>query len=302
MIKHEISLKRKIISKVVVALIWAALFITISLLGIIVVYVFYKGLTAINLDFLGGTRTSDHIGILPNILYTLYIILTTLLIALPVGVGAAIFLNEYANGTRFAKIIEFITEVLAGIPSIIYGLVGFGIFIAGMSWTINIGSFSFTLGLPSGRPSVLVGSLTLSMLVLPTIVRVTGEALKTVPRSQKEGAAALGAPKWHTIRTIILPYSKDGILGGIILAIGRMAGESAALLFTAGMGFRLVTNYFEAVNVPGATLSVALFTYVTEQNELEVAFAVAAMLIIFVLTLNLLVKLIKKIFSKGEQR
>jgi len=201
---------------------------------------------------------------------------------LPIGIGAAIYLNEYATNRRLVRIIEFTTETLAGIPSIIYGLVGFMLFAQG-------------LGL---RVSILAGALTLSILSLPTIVRTTQEALRTVPHSYREGAFALGATKWYMIRTIILPSSIDGIITGVILAVGRMVGESAALLFTAGTGYALVTNYLQALGTSGGTLSVALFVYATEHGNFNVSFAIASILVIIVLLLNFSVKLIKRKFKK----
>jgi len=248
-----------------------AVFLLVSIIG----FIFYRGLSHITWEFLSTSRSAlrNTIGILPNIIYTLYIIFTTLIIALPIGIGAAIYLTEYSTNRRLVSIIEFTIEILAGIPSIIYGIVGFLFFVQRL-----------------GRPSVLAGSLTLAVLILPVVVRTTQEALKTVPGGYREGAVALGATKWYIIRTIVLPSSLDGIISGTILATGRIVGESAALLFTAGMGFALVTNYFRALQTSGATLSVALFLYITEHGQFDAAFAIASILILIVLTLNMLTK------------
>ena len=279
-----LSKKRRFYSGFFMTLIIASVSLAVFILVAIIGFLLYRGLGNITWELLSTARSAlrGTIGILPNIIYTLYIIITTLFIALPLGIGAAIFLNEYATNRLIVRIVEFTVELLAGIPSIIYGLVGFLFFV-------------HHLGM---RPSVLVGSLTLSILVLPTVVRTTQEALKTVPHSYREGAFALGGTKWYIIRTIILPSSLDGIVGGSILAIGRMVGESAALLFTAGWGLSLVTNYFQALQTPGATLTVALFVYITEHGNFDVAFAIAALLVFIVLLLNFTVKLIRRKLRK----
>jgi len=273
------TLKRRFYSAALKAFVFLCVTVAISLLVAIIGFVFYRGLPYITIELLTTSRSAlrNTIGILPNIIYTVYIIITTLLIALPIGIGAAVFLNEYSNNKRLNAFIEFTIEILAGIPSIIYGIVGFLFFVQRL-----------------GRPSILAGSLTLAILILPVVVRTTQEALKTVPNSYREGSVALGATKWYMIRTIILPSSLDGMVGGIILAIGRMVGESAALLFTAGMGFALVTNYFQALETSGATLTVALFLYITEHGNFEVSFAIAAILIFIVLILNLLTKFVRQ--------
>ena len=284
MTNHGLSKKRRFYSGFFMTLIIASVSLAVFILIAIIGFLLFRGLGNITWELLSTARSAlrGTIGILPNIIYTLYIIITTLLIALPLGIGAAIFLNEYATNRLIVRIVEFTVELLAGIPSIIYGLVGFLFFV-------------HHLGM---RPSVLVGSLTLSILVLPTVVRTTQEALKTVPHSYREGAFALGGTKWYIIRTIILPSSLDGIVGGSILAIGRMVGESAALLFTAGWGLSLVTNYFQALQTPGATLTVALFVYITEHGNFDVAFAIAALLVFIVLLLNITVKLIRRKLRK----
>jgi len=275
-----LSPKRRIYSVLLMGFIGLCVALAVSLIAILIGYILYRGLGHITWELLSTARSAlrGTIGILPNILFTLYIIITTLIIVLPIGIGAAIYLNEYAANRRVVRIIEFATETLAGIPSIIYGLVGLLLFVQG-------------LGL---RTSILAGALTLSILSLPTIVRTTQEALRTVPHSYREGAFALGATRWYMIRTIILPSSLDGIVTGVILSVGRMVGESAALIFTAGTSYFLVANYFQALGSSGGTLSVALWLYATEHGEFDVSFAIASILIIIVLLLNFGVKLVKR--------
>ncbi len=219
------------------------------------------------------TQTSyinETIGILPNILNTLYIIFVTMIIVLPLGVCAAIYITEYAKNKRVMSIISFATETLTGIPSIIFGLVGM-LF------------FTQLAGLKNG---ILAGGLTLVMMVLPTIVTNTRESLLTVPQSYREGSLALGSGKWHMIRTVVLPNAIDGILTGCILAVGRITGESAALLYTAGFGFRLM-SFIESLQSSSATLTVALYAYATVEGEFDVAFAIAVILMAITLVLNL---------------
>jgi len=282
--KNRLSAKRRAYGTILKGFILLCAGITVMLLAILIGFIFYRGLGNITWELLTTARSAlkNTIGILPNILYTLYIILTTLVIALPVGIGAAIYLNEYAANKRFVRVIEFATETLTGIPSIIYGLVGYLFFCQ-------------KLGLGS---SILAGSLTLVIMTLPTIVRTTQEALKTVPDSYREGAVALGATKWYMIRTIILPSSLDGVVGGAILSIGRIVGESAALIFTAGTGYALVTNYLQALGTSGGSLSVALYVYAFEQGEFDVGFAIASILIIIVLIINFMTKFVKRKLKK----
>lgn len=215
------------------------------------------------------------VGILPNILNTLYIIIITLIIALPLGVGAAIYLNEYAKNKKLVRLIELATETLAGIPSIIYGLVGLLVFVQ-----------FFSLG-----TSLMAGSLTLVIMTLPTIIRTTQESLKTVPKAYREGALGLGAGKWYMIRTVVLPCVIDGIVTGCILSVGRVVGESAALLFTAGMANELL-SVPEAVQPgnAGSTLTVAMYVYAKERGQFEVAFAVAAILLLLIFLINMSAK------------
>lgn len=246
------------------------------LLGLIG-YILYRGIPNISW-MLVSTKPSllrGTVGILPNILNTLYIIIITLIIALPLGVGAAIYLNEYAKNKKLVRVIELATETLAGIPSIIYGLVGMLVFVQ-----------FFSLG-----TSLMAGSMTLVIMTLPTIIRTTQESLKTVPKAYREGALGLGAGKWYMIRTVVLPCVIDGIVTGCILSVGRVVGESAALLFTAGMANELL-SVPEALQVgnAGSTLTVAMYVYAKERGQFEVAFAVAAILLILTFLINMSAK------------
>ncbi len=245
----------------------------IALIG----YICVRGIPHLSWQLL-STQTSylnGTIGILPNILNTLYMILTVMVIVVPVGVCAAVYLTEYATNGRLVRLISFAVETLTGIPSIIFGLVGMLVFVqmAGL------------------REGVLAGSLTLAVMVLPTIISNTQESLKTVPDSYREGALALGSGKWHMIYTVVLPNAMDGIVTGCILAIGRITGESAALLFTAGIGLEL-NNYFQALTSSSATLTVALYLYAGEQGEFDVAFAIAVILMALTLVLNMAAKVV----------
>ena len=270
--EQTLSPRRRAYDKGLRALLWLCAGITCALLVFLIGYIFYRGLGNITWELL-TTQTSyikDTIGILPNILNTLYIILVSMLIVLPLGVGAAIYLTEYATNRRVVELIEFATETLTGIPSIIFGLVGMLFFVQ-------------KLGL---APGILAGGLTLVIMILPTIVRTTQESLKTVPQSYREGALGLGAGKWHMVRTVVLPGAVDGIVTGCILAVGRIVGESAALLFTAGFG--LVPNGFvKALQSSSATLTVALYVYANERGETGVAFAIAAILMLLTFLINL---------------
>ena len=258
--------------------------ICLILLGLIG-YILYRGLPHISLDFLTSKSSliRETVGILPNILNTIYIILITLVIVLPIGVGAAIYLNEYAENKSKVRIIELATETLSGIPSIIYGLVGMLIFVQ-----------FFSLG-----TSLLAGSLTLVIMTLPTVIRTTQESLKTVPQGYREGSLALGAGKWYMIRTVVLPSAVDGIVTGCILSIGRIVGESAALLFTAGMANE-VLGIIDAIKPgnAGSSLTVALYMYAKERGELEIAFAIAAILLVLTFVINMSAKLTAKMLKK----
>lgn len=283
--KQNIALHRRVYTGVLKALMYLCAGVTCLLLAGMILYIFYRGLPHISLELLTSkpslVRGID--GILPNILNTLYIILFTLILVLPLGVGAAIYLTEYAKNRRLVAVIEFATETLSGIPSIIYGLVGMLFFVQ----FLDLGT------------SLVAGSLTLVVMTLPTIIRTTQESLKTVPKSYREGAFALGAGKWHTIRTVVLPSSVDGIVTGCILAVGRIVGESAALLFTAGMASN-VLGIVDAIKPgkAGSTLTVALYMYAKERGEFDIAFAIAAILLILTLVINLSAKFAGKKLKK----
>ena len=264
-------------------LMWLAAGITAALTLFLLGYVLVKGLPNITWELL-STKPSylrGTVGILPDILNTLYIILTTLLFVLPLGVGAAIYLTEYATNKRLVGMIEYAAETLSGIPSIIYGL---------------FGSLFFCLFSDLDK-SLLAGALTLVIMNLPTIMRTTQESLKTVPQSYREGAFGLGAGKWRVIRTVVLPNCIEGVITGCILSVGRIVGESAALLFTAGFAHAL-GGFFESLSSSGATLTVALYVYATEDGNFEVAFAIAAILMILTLLINLSATLIGKYYAR----
>ena len=265
---------------------WVAVGMTAALTLFLLGYVLVKGLPNISWELL-STKPSylrGTVGILPDILNTLYIILTTLLFVLPLGVGAAIYLTEYATNKRLVGVIEYAAETLSGIPSIIYGL---------------FGSLFFCLLLDLDK-SLLAGALTLVIMNLPTIMRTTQESLKTVPQSYREGAFGLGAGKWRVIRTVVLPNCVEGVITGCILSVGRIVGESAALLFTAGFAHAL-NGFFEGLFSSGATLTVALYVYATEDGNFEVAFAIAAILMILTLLINLSATLIGKYFERKNK-
>ena len=267
-------------------LMWLAAGITAALTLFLLGYVLVKGLPNITWELL-STKPSylrGTVGILPDILNTLYIIPTTLLFVLPLGVGAAIYLTEYATNKRLVGMIEYAAETLSGIPSIIYGL---------------FGSLFFCQFMDLDK-SLLAGALTLVIMNLPTIMRTTQESLKTVPQSYREGAFGLGAGKWRVIRTVVLPNCVEGVITGCILAVGRIVGESAALLFTAGFAHAL-NGFFEALSSSGATLTVALYVYATEDGNFEVAFAIAAILMILTLLINLSATLIGKYFERKSK-
>ncbi len=283
---ETISKSRRVKIALLNGLIWTAAGIICLLLLALVVCILYKGLPHITGELLTSKPSllDGTVGILPNILNTLYIILMTLIVVLPLGVGSAIYLNEYAKNKKAVKLIELATETLAGIPSIIYGLVGMLIFVQFCS-----------LG-----TSLLAGALTLVIMTLPTIIRTTQESLKTVPDSYREGGLALGAGKWYMIRTTVLPSAIDGIITGCILSIGRIVGESAALLFTAGMANE-VLGIIDAVspNNAGSTLTVSLYMYAKERGDFDTAFAIAAILLILTLIINLSAKFAAKKLKKG---
>ena len=267
-------------------LMWLAAGITAALTLFLLGYVLIKGLPNISWELL-STKPSylrGTVGILPDILNTLYMILATLLVVLPLGVGAAIYLTEYAANKRLVGMIEYAAETLSGIPSIIYGL---------------FGSLFFCQFMDLDK-SLLAGALTLVIMNLPTIMRTTQESLKTVPQSYREGAFGLGAGKWRVIRTVVLPNCVEGVITGCILSVGRIVGESAALLFTAGFAHAL-NGFFEGLFSSGATLTVALYVYATEDGNFEVAFAIAAILMILTLLINLSATLIGKYFERKNK-
>ena len=282
-----LSGKRKAYDRTLRFLLYFCAALTCALLVFVIGYIFINGLPHISWEFLTSETSyiKDTIGILPNILNTVYIVVVTLIFILPLGVGAAIYLTEYARNRRLVGILEFATETLTGIPSIIFGLVGMLFFCQ-------------LLGL---QASLLAGALTLVIVTIPTIIRTTQESLKTVPQSYREAALGLGAGKWHMIRTVVLPSSIDGIVTGCILAIGRIVGESAALLFTAGMGmsmndfFGSVSNFMHS---SGSSLTVALYVYARERAEFDVAFAIAAILMLLTLIINLAASLVGRKLKK----
>jgi len=258
--------------------------ITCLVLLMIIGYILYRGIPRLTWNLLSTepNNLTGNIGILPNILNTLYIIFVAMIIVLPLGVGAAIYLTEYSTSRKLTNLISFAAEILTGIPSILFGLVGMLIF-------IQIG------GLKQG---ILAGALTLVLMVLPTIISNTRESLLTVPRSYREGALALGSSKWHMIRTVVLPSALDGIITGCILSVGRITSESAALLFTAGFGLKMI-GFVQALQSSSATLTVALYIYASERGAYDIAFAIAIVLMALTLALNLIAsKTAKKIQEK----
>ena len=280
---QAISKRRRIRIAVLRGLMIAATALSAALVIFLIVYVLGKGVPELSWELLSTTPSylSDRIGILPDILNTLYILLASLLIVLPLGVGAAIYLTEYARNKRLVGMIEYAAETLSGIPSIIYGLVGMLFFCR-------------FLGM---KTSLLAGALTLVIMNLPTILRTTQESLKTVPQSYRDGAFGLGAGRWRVIRTVVLPGCVDGVITGCILSAGRILGESAALLFTAGFAHTL-NGLLEGLVSPGATLTVALYVYAKEQGEFGVAFAIAAILMLLTMLIDLAAALAKKFFEK----
>lgn len=273
--------KRKLYIVLMRGLMVVSTVLTVSLVLFLMGYVLVKGLPNISWELL-STKPSyitERVGILPDILNTIYIVIATLVIVLPLGVGAAIYLTEYAKNKKLVSMIEYASETLSGIPSIIYGLVGMLLF------SNNFGT------------SLLAGALTLVIMNLPTVMRTTQESLKTVPQSYREGAFGLGAGKWRVIRTVVFPGCVDGVITGCILSVGRILGESAALLFTAGFAHAL-NGVFEGLTSPGATLTVALYVYAKEEGEFGVAFAIAAILMILTLIINLSATLVGKYYAK----
>lgn len=276
-------MKRKAYIWIMKILMWISVAITCGLVVFVIGFILYKGVPNITWKLL-TTKPSyltKNIGILPDILNTFYIVIATLVVVLPLGVGAAIYLTEYATNKKLVAVIEYAAETLSGIPSIIYGLVGMLFFCEFLKM----------------QTSILAGAMTLVIMNLPTIMRTTQESLKTVPQSYREGAFGLGAGKWRVIRTVVLPSCVDGIMTGCILAIGRILGESAALLFTAGFA-HTINGFVDGLGRAGATLTVALYVYAKEQGEFEVAFAIAAILMILALLVNLAAKFTGLYFKK----
>lgn len=265
------SAKRKLWNGGVRSLVYLASGLTVGLLLFLIGYILYRGIPYLSWKLLTGETSyiKDTIGILPNIVNTIYIIVVAMAVLLPLGVGAAVYLTEYAKSKRAVALIEFAAETLTGIPSIIFGLAGMLL-------------FTQLCGFGAG---ILAGGLTLVMMILPTIVRTTQESLKTVPQSYREGALALGAGKWRMVRTVVLPNAIDGIVTGCILAIGRIVGESAALLFTAGFGLKL-QGFSKALHASSATLTMALYVYASEQGQIDTAFAIAVILLALTLLIN----------------
>ena len=285
MIQKNISGKRKAYIILMKTLMGISAALTCFLVLFMIAYILYKGIPNISLKLLTTSPSylSSSIGILPDIMNTLYIVLASLAIVLPLGVGAAIYLTEYAENKKIVGLIEYAAETLSGIPSIIYGLVGMLFFCQFLNM----------------QTSLLAGALTLVIMNLPTIMRTTQESLKTVPQSYREGAFGLGAGKWRTIRTVVLPGCVDGIVTGCILSVGRIIGESAALLFTAGFAHSL-NDIFTGLHSAGATLTVALYVYAKEQGEFGTAFAIAAILMILTMLINFAAVLVGKYFKKRK--
>lgn len=283
-VKNEnLSVKRKTYDLTMKTMMALSVILISALVLFLIVYILAEGLPNISWELLSTkpSRLNGTIGILPDILNTVYIVIATLLIVLPIGVGAAIYLTEYATNHKVVSIIEYTSETLSGIPSIIYGLVGMIFFCE-----------FFRL-----ETSLLAGSLTLVMMNLPTIMRTTQESLKTVPQSYREGAFGLGAGKWRVVRTVVLPGCVDGVITGCILSVGRILGETAALFYTAGFAHAL-SGFFEGMVNSGATLTVSLYVYAKERGEFEIAFAIASILMILTMLINLSASLVQAHYQK----
>ena len=283
MSKEKYPLRRKLYGGIMQGLMFFSVFVTCALVLAIIGYVLIKGIPNITWKLLSTKPSylSNSIGILPDILNTIYIIIACLVVVLPLGVGAAIYLTEYAENKKLVGVIEYAAETLSGIPSVIYGLVGMLFFCQFLGF----------------QTSLLAGALTLVIMNLPTVMRTTRESLKAVPQGYREGAFGLGAGKWRVIHTVVLPSCVDGIVTGCILSMGRILGESAALLFTAGFAHAL-NGFFDGLTSAGATLTVALYVYAKEQGEFDVAFAIAAILMVLTLLINLAAQFTGKFFKK----
>ena len=284
---RAVSGRRRAYIAVMKALMGIAAGVTAALVVFLLVYVLAKGLPHVTWKLLSTSPSylSDDVGILPDILNTLYVVLATLVVMLPLGVGAAIYLTEYASNKKLVAVIEYAAETLSGIPSIIYGLVGMLFFCE----FLHI------------KTSLLAGALTLVIMNLPTVMRTTQESLKTVPQSYREGAFGLGAGKWRVIRTVVLPGCVDGVITGCILSVGRILGESAALLFTAGFA-HVLNGLVKGLQSSGATLTVALYFYAKEDGNFEVAFAIAALLMILTVLINLAATLVQNYFKRRKNQ
>ena len=260
--------------------------VTVLLLILLLGYILVKGIPNLSGKLLTSVTSylTNTIGILPNILNTIYIVIVTMVIVTPISVGAAIYLTEYAKNRRLVSVIELASEILTGIPSIIFGLVGMLL-------------FTQLMGI---RQGILAGALTLVMMTMPTIIRTTQESLKTVPRSYREGSLAMGSGKWYMIRTVVLPNAIDGIVTGCILAVGRIVGESAALLFTAGFGLAL-NGFWHSLTSSSATLTVAHYVYASERGKTDVAFAIAVILILLTLLINFMADFAAKRLRKQQK-
>ena len=296
--QHPLSLSRRVYDRTLRGLLYLCAGLTCALLLFLIGYIFYRGLPHITWELVSTQESilNDTTGILPSILNTVYVVVVTMLVVLPLGVGAAVYLTEYASNRRLVVTVALTTETLAGIPSIIYAMVGVLIF----SQFMSLGK------------TLLAASLTLVILTLPTIIRTTQESLKTVPQSYREGSLGLGSGKWHMIRTVVLPNSIDGIVTGCILAVGRIVGESAVLMFTAGMsttlnrffvwngdlGASLAQTWQGLTQSSGATLTVALYVFAKERAQFDIAFAIGAILMIITLLINLCAKLVGKKLKK----
>ncbi len=290
-LSRGLSPRRRAYDLTMRALLYAAAFLVCALLVLLMGYILFKGIPHLSWQFLTSEESviKGIEGILPALINTLYVVIATLIIVLPLGVGSAIYLTEYASNKKLVSAIEFAAETLSGMPSIIFALVGVMVFCQFMS-----------LG-----TSLLAGAFSLVMMTLPTVIRTTQESLKTVPQSYREGSLALGGGKWHMVRTVVLPSSVDGIVTGCILAVGRIVGESAVLMFTAGMGMRLAKygdtpgEFFESLfDSSGATLTVALYNYAKERADFNSAFAVAVVLLVIAFLINLSAKLAGKKLKK----
>lgn len=283
--ENKLSLRRKAYIFTMKWLMRICAGLTFGLVIFLIAYIFIKGVPGLSWDFVSTVPTiiPHHIGILPDILNTVYIVLASIIIVVPLGSGAAVYLTEYAKNKKVVGIIEYAAETLSGIPSIIYGLVGMLFFCEFLKM----------------QTSLIAGALTLVIMNLPTVMRTTQESLKTVPQSYREGAFGLGAGKWRVIRTVVLPGCTDGIITGCILAVGRILGESAALLFTAGVAHSL-NGIISGLQSSGATLTVALYFYAKEEGEFDAAFAIAAILMLLTLLINLSAELVAKYFRRKK--